>query len=101
MRVYLVVMLPGGKGTKTTLVFISLSLSLSLPLCSSIPLASLELLKSRLSFLWSFPITSSILFVVFNRTQKGTIWFCFRVIAGQSLSEKVLLSLSFHFWPRG
>ena len=96
MRVYLV-MLSGGKGIKTTLVFISLSL----PLCSSIPVASLELLKSRLSFLWSFPITSSILFVVFNRTQKGTIWFCFRVIAGRSVSEKVLLSLSFHFWPRG
>jgi len=44
-----VVMLSGGKDTKTTLV--SISLSLSLPLCSSIPLASLELLKSNcLSF---------------------------------------------------
>ena len=95
-------MLPGGKGTKTTLVSISLSLSLSLSPSlllypSSIPGASQE----QLSFLWSFPITFSILFMVFNRMQKGTTWFCFGVIAGQSISEKVLLSLSFHFWSRG
>ena len=95
-------MLPGGKGTKTTLVSISLSRSLSLSPSlllypSSIPGASQE----QLSFLWSFPITFSILFMVFNRMQKGTTWFCFGVIAGQSISEKVLLSLSFHFWSRG
>ena len=79
---------------------LSLSLSLSPSLLlypSSIPGASQE----QLSFLWSFPITFSILFMVFNRMQKGTTWFCFGVIAGQSISEKVLLSLSFHFWSRG
>lgn len=76
-----VVMAPGETGAKSPMrlnrdtpkLHLTCSLSMTLPLYTSIPLASLKLLKSRLSFPSERhnPITSNILFLFSRMQRKG------------------------------